>query len=214
MLRAYGSQKIDVCAATPHYYRESESVEQFIARRQDAWTRLFQGMEKETGLPEVILGAEVRFFDGMGHREDLDRLCLGESRCLLLEMPFERWSRRQRAEVNNILSVRRLTVILAHAERYLPFVGSGGLYELSDRGAVLQVNTASLAEHRFAGRRPALSLCRTGRPCVLATDCHNMEDRPPDYDKGRAVILKKLGLARLAAMEALTKRLVTMQEPP
>jgi protein-tyrosine phosphatase len=208
MLRACGSQTIDICAATPHYYREAESVEQFIIRRSDAWKRLFQGIEKEAGLPKVVLGAEVRFFDGMGHREDLRRLCLGGGRCLLLEMPIEPWSRRQMAEVNNLLSVHRLSVVLAHAERYLPVVGKNGLYELSDMGAILQINTSSLAEHHLAGRRVgALGLCKAGCACVLGTDCHNMEDRPPEYDKGREVIVKKLGLARLMEMETLAKRL-------
>lgn len=83
MLRAQG---VDTVAATPHFYARENSPEVFLRRRREAWERL--NARLTPGGPQVLLGAEVRYYRGISRLEELHRLCLSGTHVLLLEMPF------------------------------------------------------------------------------------------------------------------------------
>ena len=68
-----------------------------------------------------MVGAEVHYFDGMSHTEELPLLTLESTNILLLEMPFGPWSQRMVEEVLEIQTRRNLQVLLAHVERYQSF---------------------------------------------------------------------------------------------
>ena len=83
MLRAQG---VDTVAATPHFYARENPPEVFLRRRAEAWNRLRPQLTADS--PRVLLGAEVRYFQGISHVDRLHDLCLEGQDVLLLEMPF------------------------------------------------------------------------------------------------------------------------------
>lgn len=93
MLQRSRQQGVAGMIATPHYYPK-ETVESFLKRRRDSYDQLQRFLDKThkgDNLPEIQLGAEVAFHTGLAFERDLEKLCLGHSRYLLLEMPFHAW---------------------------------------------------------------------------------------------------------------------------
>ena len=69
---------------------------------------------------KLLCGAEVRYYSGIAHMEELPLLQIGESGVLLLEMPFSTWTEYTVRELCEMADSRGLQLVLAHIERYLP----------------------------------------------------------------------------------------------
>ena len=119
MLRELGAQGVTLAAATPHFYAGENSPDRFLRRRKEAWERLQPVLEP--GMPELILGAEVCYFEGLRRNDELPLLCMEGTDTLLLEMPFEPWSRRMLGDLLELADRGDMRVVLAHVERYMPF---------------------------------------------------------------------------------------------
>ena len=119
MLEAAKKQGIGKLFATPHYYSD-ETVDTFLARRQEGWQKLRNVLQAQAEVfPRVALGAEVAYRQGIGNSEDLDKLCLGNSRYLLLELPFGSWDGMLYRDISTMANVRGIIPVIAHVERYL-----------------------------------------------------------------------------------------------
>ncbi len=176
VLRASARQGVVGIFATPHYY-PVEPVEDFLQRRQRAVEKLLPALEGEA-LPQISLGAEVAFRPGLSYEASLDRLCLGNTRYLLLEMPFDPWSKDALREIWNISSARGIIPVLAHIERYLSLQSSTVMNRLLEQDVLVQMNSGFT--RRFSQRRQAKKLLRWGQIQLLGSDCHNMTTRPAE----------------------------------
>lgn len=183
MLGASARQGVRRIAATPHFYPTENSPEQFFSRRQKAEERLRKAWQP--GLPELMMGAEVYFFEGMSHTDALDELRIEGTGLLLLEMPFTPWTARQIQEVKKIQSRNGITVLMAHIERYLKFQDPQVWDELRQAGVLTQCNAEFFL--RWRTKRKALRMVKAGEIHFLGSDCHNMSTRPPRL--GEAVSL-------------------------
>ena len=59
MLEMLKGQGIEIAVLTPHYYRDKNTVEEFLERRNASYNRLLQAAENKD-IPEIMTGAEVR----------------------------------------------------------------------------------------------------------------------------------------------------------
>lgn len=197
MLENLAAQEVSAVIATPHFYAEENSPAEFLRRRAEAEERL--NAVWHSGLPEVRLGAEVCCFEGMSHTEDLEKLCIEDTKILLLEMPFQTWSSRLVQEVVKLRRDRGLTIVLAHIERYLPEQGEDLEY-LQSVGILTQCNASFFL--RWRTRRKALRMLDQGKIQFLGSDCHNMTSRPPRLGEALAAI----GGARQQILEGTIRK--------
>ena len=116
MARESARQGVRLLAATPHFYATEENPASFLRRREASLALLESAWQD--GFPTLLVGAEVRYFDGISRVEEVSSLVLEHTRILLLEMPFAPWSTRMVDEVVE-LQRRGFQVLLAHIERYL-----------------------------------------------------------------------------------------------
>lgn len=196
MLQMLRQQGVDTVVATPHFYAGSDKPETFLQRRAEAAARLPQ-----TDV-QVILGAEVAYFDGMCNSGELPQLCLGDSNLLLVEMPNSPWTGRMVDQICDLSVQQGLIPVLAHIERYREqFKQFGRLF--AEQGVLFQCNATAFLDWRTRGW--ALKLMKQGWIHFLGSDCHNLTTRPPRMAEAAAVIEKKLGLAPLSALTELTK---------
>ena len=119
MLRLEAEQGIHHVVATPHFYAQHDSMEEFLARRAESEMRLREELEKHKDLPDITVGAEVYFFRGISESDVLQKLTIGKSPYCLIEMPMATWTDSMYRELENIYTYHGLTPILAHIERYL-----------------------------------------------------------------------------------------------
>lgn len=189
LLRMLAQQGVHIVMATPHFYAGSESVDAFLARRKTAYDNLQQAFPADT--PEILLGAEVRYYPGISRLADLKRLRIEGTKLLLLEMSMERWTEYTVRELVELASSGDLSLILAHVERYRSLQSSDVWNRLYESGIRMQVNAGF-----FIGlptKRKALALLRDGGIHFLGSDCHNLKTRPPRVGKACEMIRKKFG---------------------
>lgn len=191
LLKESYCQGIEKMFATPHYY-PVESVERFLERRERSAQLLrAQLKEEQTAVPEYVLGAEVAFYRGLSQNPELEKLCLGQSRYLLLEMPFQKWSGDMIREVSSICGTRGIIPILAHIERYISQQRTEILEQLLNLNVLVQMNAEALL--RFGSRGQARSMLKNDVVQLLGSDCHNLTSRPQNL--GQAIVhLEKRGM--------------------
>ena len=197
MLEQWGASADCICA-TPHFYADRDTPERFLRRRASAWAQLAEALPE--GAPRIRLGAEVRYFEGIGHSEVLPELCLEGTRFLLLEMPFAQWTERMFAEVRQIVS-RGITPVAAHLERYAGFNGKGTIRALLEQDILVQCNAEFFLTRR--SQRRALELLRDGTIRFLGTDAHNTLSRAPNLEPALELIRRKLGPSALERLEEI-----------
>lgn len=209
MLEMSYEQGIANMIATPHYY-PVESVESFLSRRQEAVQRLEKAISKHPGpLPRFLLGAEVAYRPGLSYEPALEKLCLGGTRYLLLELPFHVWGKDVARELRKLSSVRGIIPILAHLERYAPLQTRDAWYQVLDNDVLVQMNAEALLQMRTRGK--ALRLLRRGTVHLLGSDCHNTQKRPPNLGKAAAYLEKKHLEPILTDMEALCEDIFSIE---
>ena len=200
MLERMRAQGIEQVVATPHFYANDEPVDAFLARRDAAWQQV---KDRVPNSPEILLGAEVRFYEGM---PDLKKLRIQNSRLLLLEMPFRPWTEYAVREVIDIACQGRIIPVIAHVERYLFQQKKDVAARLLQHGVLFQINSSFLIELRH--RRRALNMIRKGQIHFVGSDCHNLSDRPPNAAQALAVLEKRMGNTFTAAFAAYGRELL------
>lgn len=191
MLVSSKKQGIDVMLATPHFYIERRTLESFCERRTEAFERLHRAIEGRKDVPKIILGAEVRYFNGISNFEQLEKLCIKGTRCMLLEMPFSVWGKRMLRDVEMIIQ-RGIIPVIAHIERYIKIQkGTDNILSLVGMDVIVQMNFEHIID--FFSRREAFKLISNNVVTLLGTDAHNMTFRKPNAGKGIELLKKKFG---------------------
>ena len=182
---------IDRIVATPHFYASIHSLEQHTAKAKDRFLEL-DSLIKDNKLPlSILLGYEVRYFDGISRIDSLDRLCINKTKVILLELGNIPFTDTVIDEIMN-LKYYGYTVILAHIERYAKTRGFNNIKKLIDSRVVYaQCNASSFIEGPF--RRTANRLLKENLVSAVASDMHSVEKRPPKIREAMEKIENKLG---------------------
>lgn len=196
LMQMLSDQGVQTVLATPHFFADRESVDDFLLRRKAAYDELCA--ELPQGMPRILLGAEVKYYSGISHMDGLKKLCIGSSRLLLLEMPMSKWTEYTIKELIDLSNSRGVTLVLAHIERYMDFQDSGTLSRLLESGILMQANATFFTS--FRTRRRALSMLRKGAIHFLGSDCHRVLTRPPYIGDAVSAIEKKMGRDFVALM--------------
>lgn len=211
MLLAEFAQGVDTVVLTPHYYPDREPLERFLSRREVAWANLQEAilaLEQETFrcLPKLVLGAEVAYIPGLHTMEGLQALCIGNTRNMLLELPFYSWDTQTVRGIYDFLGRAGVTPILAHIERYFACQSRKFLDEILELGLPVQVGSQTITS-RFS---VAFKLLKQGRAHIIASDCHDLQHRCPNLRQAMEHVEKKLGTERVEEMVELTQQLTAI----
>lgn len=177
LARRFGVSRV---FATSHFYPHKDSVDQFLAKREASYRAL---MTEHHDLPEVMLGAEVLLCPGLDGMPGLESLCLGGTRDVLLELPFNDFSSEYVRTAKSIVS-RGYGIILAHAERYDP----DHIELMLDIGAKIQLNAPAVAA--LFRKRAVNEWLAAGAVVAIGSDIHHADPRA--YKDFRTAV-KRLG---------------------
>lgn len=152
-------------------------------------------------------GAEVLYYTGISESPDLPALCLEGTDTLLLELPFQQWDMGIYQEVEKMLEVRKRTIVLAHIERYIQHQKNLDIWnEMLKLPVYIQLNTGDILWWRRRGL--CKKLLKSGLPVLLGSDCHNVKKRPPDLEKGRAMVKRIAGREVLEQIDRLGEQVL------
>lgn len=205
LLKMLKQQGVDTVIATPHFHANSISVDEFKENCKTALDRLKAAIPSD--FPKIVLGAEVRYYSGISKLKNLNELCVEGTDILLVEMPFEKWTKYTVNEIIELASMSNVTLVLAHIERYFSFVSSDTLTTLLRNGVHFQANASFFDS--FTSRSKAIKMLKSGIISFIGSDLHNIKHRPPVLDRAFKVICKKLGQDYLANLNEYEHYLLT-----
>ncbi len=194
MCRAAAEDGCAVVVATPHQRHPhwwNDDLATLARLRTELQSRLGPH-------PKIVLGGEVRAdgailsaIDDLPTAPTIQRIA--SSRYILLE--FGRQSGAEPEFVVHEMSIAGVTPVLAHPE-CIPWLANDfkRLENLVELGALLQITAMSvLGDFGRGPKESALQLLQRGLVHVMASDCHNMDRRPPGLSAAAAVIEKRFG---------------------
>lgn len=200
-------QGVNQIIVTPHFYASRDSVDRFLKRRSDSYEKIKPLFERKKDIAGLYFGAEVYFFSGIGDARMLPKLCIEGTDVLLLEMPFCQWDDVIYENVKKIIHEQRLTVVLAHIERYVGFQKNTDVWErVMSLPLYQQINGGCFLD--WKRRRFPVKYLKEGHTAVLGSDCHNMHLRKPNLEEARAYLQKKAGSMILDRCDNLAAELI------
>lgn len=205
MLRREKEQGIEAVVLTPHFYPQRHRPESFLQRRADAYAALTEQLP--AGMPQLHLGAEVYYYRGMSHTEQMRSLAIDGGRYLLVEMPWNGWAEKDFHELQLIHDNLELTPVIAHIDRYINHSNAKKVMERLEQLPVLVQANASFFTGFFT-RKMALRYLAEGRIHLLGSDCHDLSKRPPVLGDVMKKISEKVSLEAVhaTAQEVLAVR--------
>lgn len=206
LLRMEAEQGVTGVALTPHFYRYREPTERFLSRRERAWAQLSEALAREPEpWPELALGAEVAWVPNLNRWDELEALCLGNSRYLLLELPFTPWNGALLDQLYSLAGLGTVVPVLAHLERYMGVQKKEYIRELYRLGVPIQFSAACLLH--TVERWRTVRRMEGGREYLLASDCHNIALRRPNLGPAMEAAYRHMGRERAAALENVSERI-------
>lgn len=205
MLLQMQKQGIKVVVATSHFDMRRESLIEFLARREKA----MQALAKV--VPEgicIVPGAEVLYCGVAVHSiENLEQLCIGNSRHLLIESMVPDWMEEFRYDLQYLMMQQNITPVLAHIERYY-YIGKNRkmIHRLSNDGAVLQMNANAFLKPQMS--RKAFKILRKENVRLLGSDCHNTTSRQPNLKRAAERIAEVAGQEKIDRMMAYANKIL------
>ena len=230
MLEEEARQGVTEICATPHFYAQRMSFDNFLESRRHAAEITAELLDRSNGnsrsvdvnletdtaeeeagtiaLPKIYTGAEVYYFQGMGRAERVKELCVTGTNTILVEMPFAQWNRQVFDDISDLIKKQHLAVVIAHIERYYEFQKDKSVWDdVFDLPVTRQINAASFLRG-WLGSRFAIKVKKEHPSTLIGTDCHNMDRRKPNLAEAREVIAKKIGQEALDESDARLKMLL------
>ena len=188
------SEGIKRIIATPHFDPETKNIQGFLHKRENGLNELRRKLERNQIDVEIIPGAEVYLVPGIAELDDLELLCIGNTRYMLVEISFiemPQWL----DEILYKIQLRGITPILAHPERSIKISKEPQkLRPLVEKGVLLQLNASSICDtpHREL-RKCTRYLIKSGMAHFIATDSHSLKSRPPKIQEALEIVAKDYG---------------------
>lgn len=207
LLEMLKEQGVTHVVATPHFYPDTDSVEEFSETVKNAFCELEKAAQKNE-LPKIFLGCELRYFSGMGKSRAIKQFVIQNTDYLLLELPYG--APITKTVINDIIDIKEvlgLTPILAHIERYSKVSGFKKLLKLiSDEVAQAHINASAVISKEDA--RLCEKLIKGGYVSYLASDTHSVVNRPPYIKQALDTISNKLGRSAATRLAIKANRLL------
>ncbi len=192
LLEMLKQQGVTDVIATPHFYPDSDSAEDFV----DFTRRAYKELKTEISgrdLPRVFLGCELRYFNGMGKSSAIKQFVISGTNYLLVELPYgEKITKIVLQDIIDISERQGLIPILAHIERYNKVPGYKNLLKLiSDGYAIAHINAGAVVTKETT--RLCEKLIKGGYVSYIASDTHSPDHRPPQIDRALQIISERMG---------------------
>ena len=214
MAKALVADGVTVVACTPHilpglYHNSGPQIRQATARLQQMIT--------ERGIPlRLVTGADNHVVpEFLAELRSGKLLSLADTRYVLVEPPHHVAPPRLEELFFSLISAQYVP-ILTHPER-LTWISSNyaAITRLDEAGVWLQITAGSLAgDFGRNARYWAERLLDEGRVHLLATDAHDLKQRPPNLSRGRELAARRVGEVEAQNLVVTRPRGVLSDVPP
>ncbi len=180
MITKLFSQGVKLVFATSHFRCHKDEVASFCQKRAYAKRTLSSVMDQKS-ISRIRLGAEVAIERNLCEVEDIPMLAYENTNCILLELPYRPFAPWMIEEITNVAYEYGMIPVLAHVDRY------SQIYSASDYSAIFSIDKAIYQVNnegflQRSSRALIKNMIAEDIPFVLGSDCHNMDNRQPNFD--------------------------------
>lgn len=194
MLAIAKNEGISTIAATHHFYEEEDTVELYLKAVSDARIRTQPIIDEQELDICIIGGAEVFISPFISELKDIEKLCINNSRYLLIELPMADIP-QYTEDVVYQLNLKGIRPIIAHPERNRRIISDpNALLPLITLGALAQANTGSITG--LFGKqvqKSAKKLIKHNMIHAVASDAHSPRRRGPYMREAARMVTKWVG---------------------
>jgi protein-tyrosine phosphatase len=177
LLKMMKKSGISSAVATSHFYPLETTYEDFLFATGEAFRQLKEEIEGKK-LPLIYPGCEMLYYRGIGNSEGLCKLCLNDSKYLLLELTDPDINNGLFEDINDLKANSGIIPIIAHIERYGKARNFKNLITFAKTEKIpVQINALSVFTPFY--KRTIKSILKENLFTVLATDTHSVDERPP-----------------------------------
>lgn len=186
---------IGTIIATPHYYENNDTVEDFLLRREKAFNLLNEQLKKNDLNINIIKSAEVNLQVDL-FKSDLEKLCIGNSNFMLLEMPMNvNWTKWHYDAIDELIYMG-INPVIAHIDRYSSYY----LEKIFEKDVLFQINIEAFTS--FRSRQRVKRFFKQGDANLIGSDIHGTTKNPYEtmskYRKKYPNMFKKFDLNALS----------------
>lgn len=180
------AQGITDIIATPHFYPHDDTLKDFKNRIASSLNLL---KSSTADLPNIIIGCELFYFNGISRSEHIREFTLGNSNYILIEPnPFSIGNNLM-SELLYLRDELNIIPIIAHIERYYKSKNFKIFLKfIKENGILCQVNAASFLDKYY--NRILKKLFKENIITYIATDTHSL-NRPPMMAQALEVVEKR-----------------------
>ena len=186
---------------TPHFYTHEQSVEDFIASRQEAFERFKPYIPEDVN---IVLGTEVYVTHFLFNSNDFSQLTYGKSKYILTEYPYSStFSNHTMRYFDMLIRNHGLTPVMPHVERYEYLMDNPDvIQELQSMGVIIQTNISNyVAKAPYFKKRKLLKYISKGWIDILGSDAHSFTHNTPEtFSEVMNTIAEKCGKHTLIQM--------------
>lgn len=185
MLTMAKSHGVDVCVLTPHCRaHSSDDIEKFVQRRNESFELLkyTTGINVRAVMPELMLGAEVFLDNDLSAYDNISKLCIGESKKMLIEFDFAEFDPKY-GEWIYALNLKGIVPIIAHVDRYE--YRNRIFDELDGLQVIYQINAGRFLT--ISGRHTVKKLLKMKHCFIVSSDMHGLNHRPCNMMEARKI---------------------------
>lgn len=202
MVDAAYAQGVRTMIATPHYYpgHKNRSKSEIEAVYKETVSAVSEKYKDFT----LLLGNEIYYkTEVVELLKKKEIFTLADTRYVLVEFSTTAEYRYLYNAVQQLVN-NGYYPVLAHVERYqCLYKKEEKIAELINAGAYIQTNAENYRSGLFlAGRSYCMKLIKNGMVHFLGSDCHNMEERKPDFGNAVDYLEQKI---EKKALERLVK---------
>ncbi len=200
MLQQLKSQGVKRILLTPHFYPQKTSLEDFLAKREGA----LQALQQHPDFPrsiQIIPAAEVYLHETLMSysTQELKQLCIPKTDYLLTELPYNvPLSPSVLQRVSKLIYDHNLVPVMAHIERYFKRLPHKKVMPLIEDGCRLQINLNCLERLNLFGKLRLFHYIKNDWIDCCGSDCHNLTNRPPNYQPRAARLAAIMGKEKVA----------------
>lgn len=170
MLQDSVTQGVTKIVATPHcVIHQKNDIFRFIENRRKS----FEKIKGKGKTPKILLGAEVYFDNDLSEYENIDKLCIGNTPYILIEIPMKKHDYAKLSEWLYSLTLIGLKPVIAHIDRYPDFAELISNFDTVK--VIYQINASRF--FTFTGKRRVKKILDMVDFAVVSSDMHNMTIR-------------------------------------
>ncbi len=166
ILKILQSAKIKTVVSTTKF-TSSDNIDEYIANRQKAFDILDEKL-KGKNYPKILLGSEVVFDNDIVNIADIHRLCIADTKYIMMSLPMEGYSEEIFTGVQKIIISKNIYPVVACIEKYLDTYTVEQIKKFSSLGVLMQISCQAIVNR--ATRRMALDLLNKGIAQIIGSD--------------------------------------------